>query len=61
MREGSNNIVLRVERITFGVVKVSGVPNYGVLLVSAWILRVEWAWLDYVCLHHEFYGSRSFL
>jgi hypothetical protein len=22
---------------------------------------VEWAWLDYMCLHHEFYDNRFFL
>ncbi len=61
MREGSKNIVLRVEPKVLGVIGVSGAPSYGVLLASTWILRVERAWLDYMCLHHEFYDSRSFL
>jgi hypothetical protein len=43
-----------------GVIKVRRVLSYGVQLASAWILLVEWAWLDYVCLHHEFYDNRSF-
>jgi hypothetical protein len=60
MKEGSKNVVLRVELRTLGVVGVSGASNYGVSLASAWILRVEWAWLDCMCLHHEFYDSRSF-
>ncbi len=60
MREGSKNVVLRVEPRVLGVIGVSGAPSYGVPLISAWILRVEWAWLDYMCLYHEFYDSRSF-
>ncbi len=61
MREGSKNIVLRVEPRALGVVGVSGVLSYGVPLASAWILQVEWVWLDYMCLHRDFYDSRSFL
>ncbi len=60
MREGSKNIVLQVEPRTLGVVGISGASNYGVSLASAWILRMEWAWLDYMCLHHEFYDNISF-
>ncbi len=60
MREGSKNVVLRVEPRALGVIGVSGALNYGVLLASAWILQMEWAWLDYMCLHHEFYDSRFF-
>jgi hypothetical protein len=44
-----------------GVVGVTGAPSYGVMLALAWILLVEWAWLNYMCLHHKFYDSRSFL
>jgi hypothetical protein len=55
------NVILWVEPRALGIVGVNGVPSYGVLLASAWILRVEWAWLDYMCLHHKFYDSRSFL
>jgi hypothetical protein len=43
-----------------GVVGVSGVPSCGVSLASAWILQMEWAWLDCMCLHHKFYDSGSF-
>jgi hypothetical protein len=43
-----------------GIIGVSGVSNYGVPLISAWILQVEWAWFDCMCLHHEFYDSRTF-
>ncbi len=60
MRKGSKNVILRVEPRALGVVGVSGALSYGVPLASAWILRVEWAWLDYMCLHHEFYDIRSF-
>jgi hypothetical protein len=35
MKEGSKNIILRIERRALGVVRVSGVLNYGVLLASA--------------------------
>jgi len=56
--KGSKNIV---EPRTLGVVGVDGAPSYGVMLASVWILWVEWAWLDYMCLHHEFYDSKSFL
>jgi len=42
------------------VVGVNGALSYGVLLALAWILRMEWAWLDYMCLHHEFYDNRFF-
>jgi hypothetical protein len=38
VREGSKNIVLRVEPRTLGVVGVSGALRYGVPLASAWIL-----------------------
>jgi len=41
-----------------GVVGVSGAPSYGIPLTSTWILQVEWAWLDYMCLHHKFYDNR---
>jgi len=61
VREGSKNVVLRIEPKALGVVRVNGAPSYGVPLASAWILRVEWAWLDCMCLHHEFYDNRSFL
>ncbi len=61
MREGSKNVVLRVEPRALGVVGVSGAPSYGVPLASAWILQVEWAWFDCMCLHHEFYDNISFL
>jgi hypothetical protein len=60
VREGSKNVVFQVEPRALGVVGVSGAPSYGVSLASAWIFRVEWAWLDYMCLHHELYDSRSF-
>jgi hypothetical protein len=60
MREGSKNVVLRVEPRALKVVGVNGAPNYGVPLASAWILRMKWFWLDCMCLHHEFYDSRSF-
>jgi hypothetical protein len=43
-----------------GVVGVSGASSYGVPLALAWILQVEWAWLDCMCLHHEFYDNISF-
>ncbi len=43
MREGLEPRVL-------GVVGVSGASSYSVPLASAWILRMEWAWLDYMCL-----------
>ncbi len=55
VREGS-----RIEPRALGVVGVNGAPSYGVPLASAWILKVKWAWLDCMCLHHEFYDSRSF-
>jgi hypothetical protein len=58
MREGSNNVVLRVEPRVLGIVGVSGAPSYGVMLALTWILQVEWAWLD--CFN-EFYDSRFFL
>jgi hypothetical protein len=61
VREGSKNVVLWVEPKALGVVRVSGASSYGVSLASAWILLVEWAWLDYMCLHHKFYDSKSFL
>ncbi len=61
MREGSKYIVFLVEPRSLGVVGVSGALSYGVPLILAWILRMEWAWLDYMCLHHEFYDSISFL
>jgi hypothetical protein len=32
-----------------GVVGVNGALSYGVSLASAWILQVEWAWLDCMC------------
>jgi hypothetical protein len=35
MREGSKNVVLRVEPKTLGIVGVNGAPSYGVLLASA--------------------------
>jgi hypothetical protein len=57
MRKDSKNVV---ELKVLGVVGISGASSYGVPLASAWILRVEWAWLDYMCLHQEFYDSRSF-
>jgi len=60
VKEGSRNIVLWVEPRKLGVVGISGAPSYGVLLASAWILWVEWAWLDYMCLHHEFYDNIFF-
>jgi hypothetical protein len=60
MREGSNNIVFRIELRVLGIIRISGALSYGVLLTSTWILRVEWAWLDYMCLHHEFYDNRFF-
>jgi hypothetical protein len=60
MREGSKNVILRIEPRALGVVGVSGAPSYGVPLALAWIFQVEWAWLDCMCLHHEFYDSRSF-
>jgi hypothetical protein len=34
MKEGSKNVVLRVEPKALGVVRVGGAPNYGVLLAS---------------------------
>jgi hypothetical protein len=61
VRKGSKNYVLWVEPRALGVVGVSGASSYGVLLTSTWILWVEWAWLDYMCLHHKFYDNRSFL
>jgi hypothetical protein len=60
VRKGSKNVVLQVEPRALGVVGVSGTISYGVLLASAWILKVEMAWLDCMCLHHEFYDNRSF-
>jgi hypothetical protein len=60
VRKGYKNVVLRVKLRTLEVVGVSGTPSYGVPLTSAWILRVEWAWLDCMCLHHEFNDSISF-
>jgi hypothetical protein len=59
--EGSKNVVLWVEPRALGVVGVSGASSYGVLLAPVWILWVEWAWLNYMCLHHKFYDNRSFL
>jgi hypothetical protein len=38
VREGSKNVVLRVEPRVLEVIGVSGAPNYGVLLASTWIL-----------------------
>jgi hypothetical protein len=38
VRKVSKNVVLRVEPRALGVVGVSGAPNYGVPLESAWIL-----------------------
>jgi hypothetical protein len=61
VREGSKNVVFRVEPRALGVVGVNGVPSYGVPLASAWIFQVERVWLECMCLHHEFYDSRSFL
>jgi hypothetical protein len=43
-----------------GIVGVNGAPSYGVPLASVWIFRMEWAWFDWMCLHHEFYDSRFF-
>jgi hypothetical protein len=60
VKEGSKNVVFQVEPRALGVVGVSGTPSYYVLLVSAWILRMEWAWLDCMCLHHKFYVRVSF-
>ncbi len=60
MREGSKNVVLQVEPRALGVVGVSGASSYGVPLASAWILRKEWAWVDNMCLHHEFCDNISF-
>jgi hypothetical protein len=60
VKEGSKNVVLRIEPKVLGVVRVNGISNYGVPLASAWILQVEWVWLDCMCLHHEFYDSRFF-
>jgi hypothetical protein len=60
VREGSRNVVLQVEPRMLGIIGVSGTPSYGVPLGSTWILQVEWAWLDFMCLNHEFYDSRSF-
>jgi hypothetical protein len=60
VRKGSKNVVLQVEPKALGVVGVSGALSYGVPLASTWTLRMEWAWLDCMCLHHEFYDSRSF-
>ncbi len=34
MREGSKNVVLRVEPRVLGVIGVSGAPSYGVSLAS---------------------------
>jgi hypothetical protein len=41
VKKGSKNIVLQVEPRALGVVGVSGALSYGVLLASAWILRME--------------------
>jgi nitrate/nitrite transporter NarK len=60
MREGSKNVVLRVEPRALGVVGISGALSYGVPLAWTWILQVEWAWLDCMCLYHEFYENRFF-
>jgi hypothetical protein len=60
VREGSKNVVLRIELRALGVVGVNEALSYGVPLTSAWIFQVEWAWLDYMCLHHEFNDSKSF-
>jgi hypothetical protein len=60
VREGSKNVVLQVEPRTLGIVEVSGTLSYGVPLASTWIPQVEWAWFNYMCLHHKFYDSRSF-
>ncbi len=49
-----------MEPRALGIIRISGAPNYGVPLASTWILQVEWAWLDYMCLHHKFYDNRSF-
>jgi hypothetical protein len=38
VREGSKNVVLRVELRALGIVGVSGASSYGVSLASAWIL-----------------------
>jgi hypothetical protein len=60
VRKGSKNVVLQVEPRALGIVGVSASPSHSVPLASAWILRVEWAWFYFMCLHHEFYDSRSF-
>ncbi len=60
MKKGSKNVILRVEPRALGVIGVNGALSYGVPLASAWILQVEWAWLDCMCLHHKFYDNRSF-
>jgi hypothetical protein len=38
MKEGSKNVVFRVELKALGVIGINGVASYGVPLASTWIL-----------------------
>jgi len=58
VKESSKNVILWVELRVLGVVGVGGASSYGVLLPSACILWVEWAWLDYMCLYYKFYDNK---